>query len=380
MLDRERAEEFAEWFRTLSDATRVQVLAWIAQHPDGVSVKRITAAFPQSQSTISHHLAALTSAGFVTVTRAGTGGTYRVNPACTEEMPDAVAIVTGTCCRDDTSATECCEPTASSDACCAPPATLTAETAALGTPLDIRDAVQERYAALAREAGGGCCAPTPLTRQEAFGQGLYGDDDAEGTTSAALSMSLGCGVPVTHADLLPGETVLDLGSGAGADVLIAAHKVGASGAAIGVDMTPEMIALATEHAEAAGVTNARFELGYLEDLPLPDDSVDVIISNCVLNLTADKPAALAEALRVLKPGGRLAISDVVLVGDLDDATRADVAEWTGCIAGALPVEEYRQILKSLGFGSVSVTTDHHVHESARSAMIRAVKPFPSPRP
>ena len=359
MLDRDKAEEYAEWFRTLSDATRVQILAWIAQQPTGTSVKDLTAVFPQSQSTISHHLSALANTCFVTVTRTGTQATYRVNPACADEMPDAVSILTGSCCSDANAAPAACCSTSSEEALTEP---------------DLREVVQERYAAIAREAAQGCCSPGQLTPTGVFGASLYGADDTEGATAEAVSMSLGCGIPATHADLQPGERVLDLGSGAGADVMIAARQVGPTGSVVGVDMTPEMIDLARTQASEAGLTNVRFELGFLEELPLGDASIDVIISNCVINLTSDKRAALAEAYRVLAPGGRLAISDVVLVGELDDATKADVAQWTGCIAGALPADEYRQILKSLGFGSVSVTPTHSVHEFAQSATIRAVKP------
>ncbi|WP_084634675.1 arsenite methyltransferase [Propionicicella superfundia] len=375
MLARDRAEEYAEWFRTLSDATRVQLLAWIAQHPGGASVKDLTATFPVSQSTISHHLAALVATRFLTVTRSGTQSTYRVNPACAGEMPDAVAILTGDCCADDAAGADCCGPAAdATTSCCTPPASTESAPDA-----DIRESVRERYAAIAREASASCCTPAALTPDGVFGATLYTADDAQGAPAEALGLSLGCGVPTSAADPQPGETVLDLGCGAGADVLIAAQRVGPTGRAVGVDMTPEMLDLARSQATRAGVTNAEFIQGVLEDLPLPDRSVDVVISNCVVNLAADKERAIAETFRVLVPGGRLAISDVVLTGDLDEETRADVAQWTGCIAGALTADQYRAALRRAGFEGVSVTVSHAVHDAARSATIRATKPVvPAP--
>ena len=165
--------------------------------------------------------------------------------------------------------------------------------------------------------------------------------------------------------------MLDLGSGAGADVLISARRVGETGKAIGLDMTDEMLELARANAAAAGMTNVEFVKGYIEDIPLADDSVDVIVSNCVLNLSADKPRVFAEAARVLRPGGRFAVSDVIADPDMDDATRADMAAYTGCIAGALTEEEFRTGLAAAGFDEVEVRPTHRVHEHASSAIIRA---------
>ena len=172
--------------------------------------------------------------------------------------------------------------------------------------------------------------------------------------AAAVAASLGCGVPTAVADLHEGETVLDLGSGAGADVLISARRVGPTGRAIGIDMTDEMLDLARANAAEAGVENVEFIKGYLEELPLPDASVDVVISNCVINLAADKTVVIREAARVLRPGGRLAVSDVIADPDLDDATRADVAAWTGCIAGALTEREFRTALADAGFEDIEI--------------------------
>ena len=248
---------------------------------------------------------------------------------------------------------------------------------------DIRETVRERYAAAAREAAAptdgtsaSCCSTTTfveLSQDEGghtvFGRTLYGED-TEGA-GAALEASLGCGVPTAVADLHPGEVVLDLGSGAGGDVLISARRVSPGGRAIGLDMTTEMVELARRNAEAAGVDNVEFLQGYLEDVPLPDDSVDVVISNCVINLAADKSVVLAEAARVLRPGGRFAVSDVIADEQMDDATRADLAQWTGCIAGALTEAEFRQALTDAGFTDVEISPTHEVHRHARAAIVRA---------
>jgi ubiquinone/menaquinone biosynthesis C-methylase UbiE len=181
-------------------------------------------------------------------------------------------------------------------------------------------------------------------------------------------------VPTAVADLHEGETVLDLGSGAGADVLISAQRVGPTGKAIGLDMTDEMLALARANAVEAGVANAEFLKGYIEEIPLPDASVDVVISNCVINLAGDKHKVLAEAARVLKPGGRVAVSDVIAGEDMDEATRADMAAYTGCIAGALTEAEFRDALTAAGLTDIEIRATHRVHEHATSAIVRAVKP------
>ena len=189
-----------------------------------------------------------------------------------------------------------------------------------------------------------------------------------------MDASLGCGVPTAVADLKQGEVVLDLGSGAGADVLISARRVGPSGKAIGLDMTDEMLELARTNARKAGLENVEFRKGEIEDIPLPDASVDVVISNCVINLSGDKPRVLGEAARVLRPGGRFAVSDVIADADMDDATRTDMAAWTGCIAGALTREEFTAALAAAGLGEVEIDETHRVHEHAAAAIIRARKP------
>jgi arsenite methyltransferase len=245
----------------------------------------------------------------------------------------------------------------------------------------IREAVRERYAAAARavEQGGdeaACCGDlrtTDASGCEVFGGALYGAE-ADAAPSAAVGASLGCGVPTAVADLHAGETVLDLGSGAGADVLISARRVGPSGRAIGLDMTDEMLDLARRNAAEAGAANAEFVKGHIEQIPLADASVDVVISNCVINLSADKPRVLAEAARVLRPGGRFAVSDVIADPDIDAATRADMEAWTGCVAGALTRAEFEHALRSAGLVDVEVRETHRVHAHASSAIVRARKP------
>jgi arsenite methyltransferase len=250
------------------------------------------------------------------------------------------------------------------------------------TDTDIREQVRERYAGhakiaidvspgAARQAEEACCGTTGQSR---FGDVLYDAESSEGANEAAVAASLGCGVPTAVADLHEGETVLDLGSGAGADVLIAARRVGPTGRAIGLDMTDEMLELARRNAADAGATNVEFLKGYIEDRPLPDAGVDVVISNCVINLSADKHQVIREAARVLRPGGRFAVSDVIADPDMDAATRKDMQQWTGCIAGALTHFEFAVALHNAGLDDVEITETHRVHEHAVSAIIRARKP------
>jgi arsenite methyltransferase len=235
------------------------------------------------------------------------------------------------------------------------------------TDADIRERVRERYAAAATRRSGCCGSPT----EEVFGAALYEDPEAPG-----VQASLGCGVPTAVADLHEGETVLDLGSGGGADVLLSARRVGPAGKAIGLDMTDEMLELAREHAAEARLDNVEFVKGYIEEIPLADESVDVVISNCVINLSADKGKVLREAARVLRPGGRLAVSDVIADEDMDAATRADVQQWTGCVAGALTRGQFEAALADAGLVDLEIRETHRVHEYASSAIVRAVKPAP----
>jgi SAM-dependent methyltransferase len=245
------------------------------------------------------------------------------------------------------------------------------------TDADIREQVRERYAAAAKQASGcGCdsgCGSAPET-EDFFGGNLYDEASREDVPAAAVEASLGCGVPTAVAELHDGETVLDLGSGAGTDVLISARRVAPNGRAIGLDMTDEMLELARANAREAGVKNVEFLKGYIEGIPLADESVDVVISNCVINLAADKHRVLRETARVLKSGGRFAVSDVIADPDMDEATRADMREWTGCIAGALTREEFEQALTEAGLEDIEITETHRVHAHAGSAIIRARKP------
>jgi len=267
---------------------------------------------------------------------------------------------------------------------------------------EIRAVVREKYGAhaatvrkggMGRCCGGGECADTsdPITAN------LYGDAEAHEVPADALKASLGCGNPTALAELRAGETVLDLGSGGGIDVLLSARRVGPTGKAFGLDMTDEMLALARENQRASGLTNVEFLKGEIEHVPLPDQSVDVIISNCVINLSADKDRVLAEAFRVLKPGGRFAVSDVVVRGEVPAEIRKNVELWIGCVAGALEEQDYRAKLARAGFTAIdieptrvfsaeetlSAATDMGLDMKANaaeidgkfiSAFIRAVKP------
>jgi len=286
------------------------------------------------------------------------------------------------CCRTQAQSA-CCKPEAK-DSCCGTaadgPCGCAAGQSAAESISDIRETVRERYAAAARaaaeNASRSCCgvATTDAGGADVFGGALYTTDAADDAFASALNASLGCGVPTAVADLQEGETVLDLGSGAGADVLISARRVGPTGKAIGVDMTDEMLDLARANATAAGVSNVQFVKGHIEDIPLPEASVDVVISNCVINLSGDKLRVLREAARVLKPDGRFAVSDVVANPDMDDATKADMAQGTGCIAGALTEDEFRSALAAAGLVDVEIRPTHRVHEHAGAAIIRARKP------
>jgi arsenite methyltransferase len=245
-----------------------------------------------------------------------------------------------------------------------------------------RDAVRARYAAAARVAAGqqqpSCCGPeaaviTDEQRQE-FGAGLYAAEERGELPDTAVLASLGCGNPTAVAELHAGETVLDLGSGGGIDVLLSARRVGPSGKAYGLDELDEMLALARRNQLEAGVENVEWLKGDIEAIPLPADTVDVVISNCVINLAGDKGQVLREAARVLRPGGRFAVSDVIADPDMDAATRADMAAYTGCIAGALTREEFADALAAAGLTDVEITETHRVHEHAGSAIVRARKP------
>lgn len=242
---------------------------------------------------------------------------------------------------------------------------------------DLRETVRRRYASAAlqvSEGGTGCCGPQPVEVDENFGSALYAADERDALPAEAVAASLGCGNPTAVADLRPGDRVLDLGSGGGIDVLLSARRVGPTGKAYGLDMTDEMLALALANASRAGATNVEFLKGTIESVPLPAHSVDVVISNCVINLSTDKQAVFAEAFRVLTPGGRIGVSDVVADDTLTPAQRAERGDHAGCIAGALSFAEYRKGLRTAGFTDIEITRTHSVADGMHSAIVRATKP------
>jgi len=247
---------------------------------------------------------------------------------------------------------------------------------------DMREQVRARYAEAARglAEGNGCgcdCESIGCCGEEAttlFGRGLYDGDERSELPQTTVTASLGCGNPVAVADLYEGETVLDLGSGGGIDVLLSAQRVGPTGTVYGLDMTDEMLALAQRNAEAARASNVHFLKGLIEAIPLPAGSVDVVISNCVINLSTDKPAVLAEISRVLRPGGRIGISDVVAEDRLSEGERADRGSFVGCIAGALSEGEYRAGLEDAGLTDIELRFTHRVADGMHAAIVRARKP------
>jgi SAM-dependent methyltransferase len=257
----------------------------------------------------------------------------------------------------------------------------------------LRDHIRDHYATAARAVttkasinldtslDSGCCGTadtccaTPVSLEEApFGAGRYTEAERDQLPADAVAASLGCGNPLAVADLHEGETVLDLGSGGGIDVLLSARRVGPTGTAYGLDMTDEMLDLARRNAAAAGATNVEFLKGDMEAIPLPEASVDVVISNCVINLSTDKPAVFAETFRVLRPGGRFGVSDVVAEDHLTPADRAARGNHVGCIAGCLTITEYRDHLAAAGFTNVAVTPTHEVTDAIHAAIVRATRP------
>ena len=252
--------------------------------------------------------------------------------------------------------------------------------------MDIKDAVRDKYAQAAirvKEGDGTCCASTCCgSSADPITSNLYDKDQVATLPTEAIEASLGCGNPTALAELRPGETVLDLGSGGGIDVLLSAKRVGSTGKAYGLDMTDEMLALARENQRKAGAENVEFLKGEIEDIPLLDNSVDVIISNCVINLSGDKDRVFAEAFRVLKPGGRFAVSDIVVRGEVSPEIRRSMELWVGCVAGALEEREYVGKLAGAGFQGIAVepTRVYHVDDaraflSDRGIDIDAVAPL-----
>jgi arsenite methyltransferase len=290
---------------------------------------------------------------------------------------------TPTCCTTEAQET-CCEPDAKASCCATHEAGGSCGCSAGETTCehDLRETVRDRYAAAARAAdgtdGAACCGTDAavITEEQAgrFGAALYAEDQRGALPDTAVLASLGCGNPTAVAELREGEAVLDLGSGGGIDVLLSARRVGPTGTAYGLDMTDEMLDLARANQARAGVGNVHWLKGHIEDIPLPAGAVDVILSNCVINLSTDKPRVLREAARVLRPGGRFAVSDVVADAAMDEATRRDLAQYVGCIAGALTREEYATHLAGAGLVDVEIQETHRVHEHAASAIVRARKP------
>lgn len=337
-LDRATAVEYAGWFKALADATRIQIVSLLARRGAPMSVGEVVAAVDVGQSTVSAHLKVLAEVRFVLADHRGTSTYYRINENCVTCFPTAADVVMG---RPAPAASE---------------------------------PVIGRYSALARKALVGDAITDG--DQGAFDDGCFGAAayrDLAGAPDSALRASLGCGNPVAVAELRAGETVLDLGSGGGLDVLLSARRVGQGGVAYGLDGSRDMLALAEANAAKAGVSNARFVLGRIEEIPLPDEYVDVVISNCVVNLSTDKPRVLREAFRVLRHGGRLGISDVIADDDLDPAGRAEAESLIASDCKTLTAAEYQDLLAAAGFTGVSVTSTSDAGGGLHSAIIQAIK-------
>ena len=356
-LSADAAAATAALFRALADPHRVRIVNLLANSSQAVCVCDLTPTLGLSQPTVSHHLKKLTDAGLLRREQRGTWAYYSLDP---EAMRRLAAIVT----LDHPQEAIAPMPTQPTD--------------------DLREQVRAHYAAAATTAAqsqdasccdSGCCGDDTASAIDParFGEGLYSVAERQELPETALLASLGCGNPTAVAELREGETVLDLGSGGGIDVLLSARRVGPTGKAYGLDMTEEMLALARRNAGQAGVANVEFLKGYIEQIPLPAATVDVIISNCVVNLSTDKPAVFAEMLRVLKPGGRIGITDVVAEDRLSSAERAERGPYVGCVAGALSHGEYQAGLRAAGFAEVDVTFTHQVADGLHSAIVRAVK-------
>jgi arsenite methyltransferase len=357
-VQRAEAAEYASWFRALADASRVQIVSLLARCGEPMNVGEIVTRVAVGQSTVSAHLKVLAEVGFVLAEQRGTATYYRINEACVGCFPTAADIVMG-------------RPV--------PPQPVSAQPVSAPTTATTRDRTIGRYSELARAAQQGSqitdWGPDGPDAPDAgqFGAAAYAEP--AGVPEEALRASLGCGNPVAVADLQPGERVLDLGSGGGLDVLLSARRVGPSGTVYGVDGSADMLALARANADRAGARNARFLLGHIEDIPLPAGHVDVVISNCVVNLSADKPRVVAEAFRVLRPGGRLGISDIIAGADLDSRERMAAENIVGCTNGTLTQQEYEDQLSSAGFASIRITITSDVGGGLHSAIIQAVRPL-----
>ena len=262
--------------------------------------------------------------------------------------------------------------------CCAPAG---AEASAQPLAIEGVEGIELRTSAAGDCDGDGCCEPGAVATADGasggsgeWGAALYSADQLDAVPDAAQLAAAGCGNPIAIAELAPGEAVLDLGSGGGIDCFLAARQVGPDGAVWGLDMTPDMIQLARHNAETVGAANVRFRLGEIEDIPFPEASFDAVISNCVINLSTDKPQVFREAFRVLKPGGRVRVSDIVLTADLPPEQRADLATWAGCVAGALPLEDYLDAVRAAGFVDVRADAGEERRPGIASAYVTAVRP------
>jgi DNA-binding transcriptional ArsR family regulator/SAM-dependent methyltransferase len=336
----------AEVFKALADPARVRIVNVLATSAEPVCVCHLIEPLGLSQPTVSHHLKRLMDAGLLEREQRGRWAYFALRPDAVAKLASVVEM-------------RASEPV--------PPAE------------DLREQVRQRYAASARIVSGspGACGTGECCAAEAeegkFGEALYEADQRGELPDAAVLASLGCGNPTAVADLHEGETVLDLGSGGGIDVILSARRVGSTGVAYGLDMTDEMLELARRNAREAGVANAHFLKGLIEQIPLPADSVDVVISNCVINLSTDKPAVLAEIGRVVRAGGRLGISDVVAEDHLSAEQRAQRGGHVGCIAGALSRREYEMGLEAAGFENVTVEFTHEVADGMHGAIVKAVR-------
>ena len=360
-VEREQAETWASWFRALGDPSRILILNLLATSGRPMSVGEIVDELGLAQSTVSHHLKILGEVGFALVEREVTVSWWRVNERCLACFPSAAEVVMG---RVPAGAAPWNESTA------------TGEEDTMNEPSDVEAEVRRLLRRAPRSPPATARRRAAGREADRFGAGLY--DDLDGLPDAATLASIGCGNPVAVADLHPGEVVLDLGSGGGIDVLLSARRVGPTGRAYGVDFTPEMLDLARRNAADAGATNVEFLEGRIDAVPLPDASVDVIISNCVVNLAVDKAAVFTEMHRLLVPGGRIGVSDVVTEDRLTPAERAERGSYVGCIAGALAMSDYRSGLEAAGLTDVSIECTHAVGDGVHAAIIRATKPLPDP--
>ncbi len=348
-LAEDEAERLASALRVLADPARLRLLSLIGAHPQGEAcVCELTAPLALSQPTVSHHLKVLAQAGLVGREQRGRWVFYWV-------LPEPIELLRGALARPIEASTAWKE----------------------GRMNELREHVRDRYAIAARAVEDGCAANDFGEEAGCFepGQGLgvilYDKAQRGEVPEDAVLASLGCGNPTMVADLREGETVLDLGSGGGIDVLLSARRVGPTGKAYGLDMTDEMLELARANAAKAGATNVEFVKGYIEDIPLPDASVDVVISNCVINLSTDKSKVITEMFRVLRPGGRLGISDVIAADGLTTEERATRGSYVGCIAGALSLSEYGDELTRAGFGDISIDLTHELADEIYGANVRA---------